>query len=191
LRLSSTSDVSILTTGPDLERGPPGREPWPPYPKALLPCILGSVIIPHTGHMLANVRGLGLGQNRTKQTNNPYVDRSPPGSRSGLAIATVHQGVSSFLDRSLLRTRESRRLYPRTTELRCSYPCTTHSSDLGRRRGRNYGTTADGRGTAVWRGASSPSRRLQFGVDAITNCRRRTRDSQFKLPPLYPLCTII
>jgi hypothetical protein len=102
--------------------------------------------------MLANVRGLRLGQNRTKQTNNPYVDRSPPGSRSGLAIAAVHQGVSSFLDRSLLRTRESRHLYPRTTESRCSYPRTTHSGDLGRRCGWNYGTTADGRGTAVWGG---------------------------------------
>jgi hypothetical protein len=53
------------------------REPWAPK----------SEIIPYTGHMLANVRGLGLGQDRTKQTNNPYVDRSPPGSRSGLAIA--------------------------------------------------------------------------------------------------------
>jgi hypothetical protein len=44
--------------------------------------------------------------------------------------------------RSLLRTRESTRLYP----------CMTHTGDLGRRRGRNHKTTADGQGTTVRRG---------------------------------------
>jgi hypothetical protein len=173
LLLPRRYQCSASCAGPDLGRG---GSPGPPNPKS--------------SHIQA-ICWLTYADwdwdktERNKQTTHMLIDHL-----LGLDQAwRSHQGVSSFLDRSLLRTRESRRLYPRTTESRCSYPRTTHSGDLGRRCGRNYGTTADGRGKSSL--ARAPSRRRQFSVDAITNCRRRTRDSQFKLPPLYPLCTII